>query len=79
MAVEAVRRDADLGEVEFGAAIQRLQLERCDRIMIGPPILGAPGLHDLASRLQHEIETGDMISPRRERAADRAADARLFA
>jgi hypothetical protein len=29
MAVEAVRRDADLGEVEFGAAIQRLQLERC--------------------------------------------------
>ena len=62
MAVEAVRRHADLRETELGAAVDFAQLECCDRIMIGPPVMSAPGLNDFRSRLKRQVEAGNMVA-----------------
>src|ERR1700730_14244951 len=78
MAVKSVRRHADLREVELGAAIHFAQIERRNRVMVRPPVAGAPCLDNFPARVEHQIESGNMLSPRLERAADVSADDRLL-
>jgi hypothetical protein len=78
MAIESVRRHANLSEAQFRATIRFVQVECRDGIVVGPPVLGPPGLDNFPTWLQHQIEPGNVVSPRLERAPYLSADARLL-
>src|SRR5580704_18773165 len=78
MTVKSMRRHADLCETEFRAAIDWTELERGDRVVIRPPVAGAPSLDNFLTRPQHQIESGDMVAPSFKCATYLATDVRLL-